>query len=366
MSNKKKKAKKQANPQIAANIFLGLKTTISNDACIKAAREWKGALNIIPVVLALGSVVLALVPYFVQQNGIQGSTAVLGAPSSSYEVGLSELVHSLAYDAEGNERAEPITLEVSSEGKLHFVNNSTDFFNSGSGSDGWYTITRMEENSEHKLEPQIMFEAFFNTAPATTTDDVFFSYIDAFKNPFTGNLRDSQVEVFKGSYIAFGRESVRFRRRNEIVTVTGLTGTYELLKGTSLTQFAASLKGKDVNSAEYIGSVKTYFTDFVNKSYEPAKQKGLWMYTGIFFGVDAGAIILFGAMLFLMTRGKKNPFRIYTFWETQKMAYFAALTPSILSLIGFAIPNMAFILFFFIFGFRMMWMSMKSMRPMAA
>ena len=365
MSNKKKKAKKQVNPEIAANIFLGLKTTISNDACIKAAREWKGALNIVPIVLALGSVVLALVPYFVQQNGLQGSTAVLGTPSSSYETGLSQLIHSLAYDSNGNERPEAITLEVTAEGKLHFVNNTTDFFNSGSGQDGWYTITRKEENADKDLQDQIMFEAFFNTAPATTTDEMFYSYIDAFKNPFTGNLRDSQVEVFKGSYIAFGRESVRFRHRNEIVAFTGLTGSYELLKGKSLTDFAASLKGQDVNSSQYINSVKTYFVDFVNKSYEPAKQKGLWMYTGIFFGVDLGAMILFGLMLFLMTRGKKNPFRIYTFWETQKMAYFAAPTPALLSLIGFAIPNMAFILFFFIFGFRMMWMSMKSMRPIA-
>ena len=367
MSNKKKKAKKQGNPQIARDIFLGLKTLLSNDACIKASREWKGIIrNAIPVVLALGSVVIALVPYFVQQNQVQGASAVLTNPSSNYELGLSQLIHSLAYDSNGVERAEPITLEVTSEGKLNFSrNNNADFFNSGSEDDGWYTLTRMEENSDKELVSHIVFETFFNTAPATTTDEMFFNYIDAFKNPFTGNLRDSQAEVYQASYIAFGRESVRFRRRNELVTVTGLTGSYELLKGENLTAFAASLKDKDVNSEEYIKAVKTHFVDFVNKSYEPAKQKGLWMYTGIFFGVDAGALILFGAMLFLMTRGKKNPFRIYTFWETQKMAYWAALTPALLSLIGFAIPNMAFILFFFIFGFRMMWMSMRSMRPAA-
>jgi hypothetical protein len=151
--------------------------------------------------LALGSVVLALVPYFVQQNGIKGSTAVLGTPSSSYEVGLSQLVHSLAYDDLGNERAEPITLQVSADGKLDFVNKTDDFFNSGSGNDGWYTVYRTEETSEQSsgtepggnLQQQIVFEAFFNTAPATTTDEMFFSYIDAFKNPFTGNLRDSQI-----------------------------------------------------------------------------------------------------------------------------------------------------------------------------
>ncbi len=362
MSNKnKKKAKKQMNPQVAQDIFLGLKTTISNDACIKAAREWKGVRDIIPVVLALGSVVLALVPYFVQQNSVQGSSAVLTSPTGNYEVGLSKMIHSLAYDSTDAERATPITLEITSEGKLNFVNNSTDFLNSGEGTDAWYTLTRKEEDANDVLVDRIVFEAFFNTSARSDTD--FFTDIDAFKNPFTGNIRDSQKETFEGSYIAFGKESVRFRRRNELTTATGLTGSYGMLKGTSLTTFANSMKGKDATKQEYITEVKTYFVDFINKSYEPAKQQGVWMYTGIFAAVDAGAIILFGLMLFLMTRGKKNPFRIYTFWETQKMAYWAAFTPALLSLIGFAIQGMAFILFFFIFGFRMMWMSMKSMRP---
>ncbi len=367
--NKKKKAKKQMNPQVMQDVLLGFKTLISNDACITTAREWKGVVkNIIPVGLALGAVVLALVPYFVQQNQVQGSTAVLGTPSSNYEVGLSSMVHSLAYDENNTVRATPITLEIDDQGKLVFDDTGSNFRNAGTSTQTWYQLTRKEENSSGALTDHIVFEAFFNTE--AINDNEFFARVDTNQNPYTAETRATQVgtdaTVYQSSYIAFGTESVRFRRRNETTTVVGLTGTYELLKNYDLTELATvTLKEVDYNTSEYIDTVKNYFKTFVNNSYEPSKQRSLWMYTGIFFAVDAGAILLFGAMLFLMTRGKKNPYRVYTFWQTQKMAYWASFTPGVLSLIGFAIPNMAFIMFFFLFGFRMMWMSMKSLRPVA-
>ena len=370
MSNKKKKkAKNQpANSQVLGDVFLGVKTLLSNDACIKVSREWKGWRNIFPIILALGSVVLALVPYFVQQNKVQGASAVLTSPTGNYENGLAEMVHALSYDPEGNKRATPINLEITAEGKLKFENATPDFLNADVATEKWFTLSREIIDTNGKPVQHIVFEAFFNTS-SNITDSEFFEDIDTYKNPFNHLERDpnKEINVYQASYIAFGKEFVRFRRRNEMTTATGLTGSYELLKGTNITTVTANDIVKDVpfNTTEYINKVRDYFYDVVNKSYEPAKQKGIWMYTGIFFGVDAGAIILFGLMLFLMTRGKRNPFRIFTFWETQKMAYWAAPTPALLSLIGFAIPNMAFILFFFIFGFRMMWMSMKSIRPQA-
>jgi hypothetical protein len=72
---------------------------------------------------------------------------------------------------------------------------------------------------------------------------------------------------------------------------------------------------------------------------------------------------LLGLTVFLMTRGKTNPFRIYTFWECQKIAYWAAFSPSVLALIGFAFPAYAPLVYIFLYGMRVMWMSMRSLRP---
>jgi maltodextrin utilization protein YvdJ len=65
-----------------------------------------------------------------------------------------------------------------------------------------------------------------------------------------------------------------------------------------------------------------------------------------------------------MTRGKSNPFRVYTFWECQKIAYWASLAPAILAMIlSFSLPAYAMIYYIFFYGMRIMWMSMRSLRP---
>ncbi|MDD7715503.1 MAG: hypothetical protein PUJ84_06330, partial [Mollicutes bacterium] len=97
---------------------------------------------------------------------------------------------------------------------------------------------------------------------------------------------------------------------------------------------------------------------------ETQKNTQSWTYCGIMAAVYVGLEFLFGLVIFLMTRGKRNPFRIYTFWETQKMAYWASVSPAILSLIvGFLLPQFAMMGFIFLFGLRIMWMSMRSLRP---
>jgi len=69
-------------------------------------------------------------------------------------------------------------------------------------------------------------------------------------------------------------------------------------------------------------------------------------------------------MIFILTRGKRNPFRIYTFWETQKISYWASFTPSLLALIfGFIFTEYAVMIFVMLIGVRIMWMSMKSLKP---
>ena len=74
--------------------------------------------------------------------------------------------------------------------------------------------------------------------------------------------------------------------------------------------------------------------------------------------------MIFGLVVFLLTRGKRNPFRVYTFWETQKIAYWAGVAPALLSLaLGFLLTQFSLMLFIFLFGMRLMWLSMKTMRP---
>jgi hypothetical protein len=112
-------------------------------------------------------------------------------------------------------------------------------------------------------------------------------------------------------------------------------------------------------STNTLASWKEIFAD----GYESSKIKSAWISTGIYFGVYAGLTLILGLTVFLMTRGKTNPFRIYTFWECQKIAYWAGLSPALLALFGFLAPSYAPLIFIFLYGMRVMWMSMKSLRP---
>ena len=104
---------------------------------------------------------------------------------------------------------------------------------------------------------------------------------------------------------------------------------------------------------------------FFDQCYINIRNSNTWRSTGIILGVDAGVILLMGVMVFILTRGKNNPFRIYSFWDGQKIAYYACLTPGILALFGFLMSNMAMMLFILAAGVRVMWLSMRTLRYQA-
>ena len=355
--NKKKKKVRRANPETLAKVRLGLSTLISNDACIRTGREWKGALTIIPITLALASVVLAILPTFVSRMNVQGSAIAFSAPVALYDQGLADFISDLVYDIEGNPRETPIELKIEN-GTFSLSDKATLC-----AGNAWYTVNRASTGTT-------AFEVFFNDTPLA--DDVFYTNLNAYKTP-EGEPRDPEGKKTtpQASFLAFGKNSIRFLKKTDLSTnnIGALTGSYQFLNGTDFTAFAKTIKDADGNplkpyQAAYVEKVRAFYTDVINKSYEPAKVAGTWQYTGIFAGIDLGLILLFGLITFLMTRGKKNPFRIYTFWETQKMAYWASFTPAVLSMVlGFWLTQYAFIFFMFTYGMRMMWMSMKSMRP---
>ena len=358
MPKNKKKKQKRVSPETLAKVKTGFATLISNDACIKASREWKGALQIIPIAIALASVVLAVLPTFTSRMNVQGSVAIFSGNSANYEQGFANFTHTLTYDADDVKRGTAIELVIK-DGTFS-INGTQDPTPLTGGSTKWYTVDRASTDQE-------AFEVFFNNSPHT--DATFFEYVDANKNPYTGESRSAEgKKEYPSSYLIFGKQFLRYRKRTSAKTFAALNGRYDRLEGVSFTKFAIDqdTAGLSPLSTKYLENARKLLTDVINRSYETDKIAGTWQYTGIFAGIDAGLIILFGLLMFIMTRGKKNPFRIYTFWETQKMAYFASFTPAILGMIlGFWLTQYAFIFFMFAYGMRMMWMSMRSLRPAA-
>ena len=357
MSNNKKKKRKGLSNETLSKIKNGFGTILSNEAVIKSAREMKGPLDLIAIGLALASIVLSVLPTFISRINIKASSAVFSSPVALYDQGVSEFIDALVYDpATGAERAQALELKISEAGTFSF--SKEDQVALTGGEDKWFTLTRASTSTP-------VFEVFFNNNDALE-DNTFFDRIYTNKNPYTGEERTADVKTVQTSYMAFGKNNIRFQRVIVGQTTAVLPGRYDRLGGTDFTAKAKELRAAGLSpaQAEYVTKVTEYMSNIINLSYETDKVAGAWQYTGIFAGVNTGLIVLFGLVIFLMTRGKKNPFRIINFWETQKIAYWACFTPAIISMIGgFLLTQYAFIFFMFTFGMRMMWMSMRSLRP---
>ena len=370
MSNKSKKYyaknnKKRLSPETKDRLKTGFLTLINNDACVKASREWKGVLNIIPIFFAIVAVILAILPSFVTQMNIQGSTAVYTAPVAGFDVGLASFTHALKYDADGNARAENqlVHVEIDDAGNLKTTNLNQIYAKLDGNEVKWFADIDTANTFP-------AFEVFFNAGFATEIDDeTFFNRLAEGRNPETGIIRyydttGAEVKEPLASYVAFGKTSVVFRKD---IASRGTSCVYDKLHNydlLSLTPKAADGSDLAYGSYTYREKIAENWKVFINNAYEPLKISGAWQFTGIIAAIDAGMIILFAITLFIMTRGKRNPFRIVTYWETMKMSMFASLTPALLSLaLGFWLTQWSYLIFMFTFGLRMMWMSMKSLRP---
>lgn len=358
---KKKQTTKKMNPETKAKLITGFKTLLSNDACRDAAREWKGALQIVPIAFAIVGTVIALTPTLVTQMQVKGSNGVYGAPTADFDVGLASFTYDLKHDQSGNVLPEDKIVHISwdDNGTIK-TSNLDNLYHTESGViRHWYCLY-------DKFEAQPVFEVFFidsfknSDGSLKYTDEQFFKALSQNINPDDGETTRNDATALACSYIAFGKEKMTYRK----YSATGAQeGRYDRLGGKDLANMVPA-DSVPFMSAKYREMVKASWVEFIDLSYETIKIQSGWAFVGIMAAIDFGMVLLFGALLFVMTRGKNNPYRILNMWETMKMAGFGSLTPAILTLIfGFMFTQYAYLLFMFTYGLRMMWFSMKSLRP---
>ena len=102
----------------------------------------------------------------------------------------------------------------------------------------------------------------------------------------------------------------------------------------------------------------------IRQLYNQTRLKAAGIQLGIMSAINVGIVLIMGFMVWVLTRGKNNPYRIFNVWECYKIVAWAALTPAILtSGLGFLIKMFASTIFPLLLGVRVMWLSMKSLRP---
>ncbi|MCR4562116.1 MAG: hypothetical protein K5694_02805 [Bacilli bacterium] len=361
-----------------------LTTLIKNDACVEARKlRWYPA-----VIIAVLSVFLAVLPISITYFNINGSS-ILNSPLYNLENSLHDFHEEVASNGIGLE-IKYGALKVSgwdtvyNDHYAHYHTRTTtkvvaDVSSAESVSDSSVSVSSVSESSTSSPDKVITvtetvcdFSVWYvkdvQISNANLSD--LFAYATSDYSPLAtikeapenclilGEHNFMLVKLPSGKDIGSSQgyrycewNNANFENKNlvDIFDKDIFTGNaYDLTKTDKRTAI-----------------VETWKKVF-NYGYDNTRVTTAWRFTGIMSGVFAGTILLMGLVVFLMTRGKNNPFRTYTFWQSQKIAYWASFTPAVLAMILCFIPltaNFAMIFFIMLYAFRIMWMSMRSLRP---
>jgi len=346
-----------------------MKSLISNDACIEGGRTKPWYFSIIFVLLSLILAVLPIMVTSLQANGSDFTALTYLYNYDNAIVAFSDHLadNSFSMVVSGDEEAKHLEADEVAWAALH------------TGEDNLFN-----QYVHLDVEGDVDFEVYYtNTIDADFIQ--FYTRVSENKSPIDGSPRDAEATARSTSYLIFGRERMvgQLFQPGNTTAISGLSGDYLNLElGTDLQDFATieldgvsyvtshdgkfAGEGGALKAEVYRSAVSDRWNVFYDDIYYNTKMVTARNSTLIMLGVDALLIFFMGLMVFILTRGKQNPFRIYTFWETQKISYWASFTPSLLALIfGFIFTQYAVMIFVMLIGVRIMWMSMKSLKPVA-
>ncbi len=347
------------------NFKLIMKSLINNDACIEGGRTKRWFFAVIFAVLSL---VLAVLPIMVTSLQAQGSDFTAGNYLYNYDNAIVAFSDSL--------KDNNLSMVVSEDANGRFLAVDKTQWEAA------YTANAYKQYVHLNNDSKVDFEVYYTEAVGQEFVD-YYTLVSQNKSPIDGSWREAADTARSTSYLIFGRERMvgQLFQPGNTTALSGVSGDYLKL---DLGFDFKSLATVEIDGVTYVTShddkfsepngflsidayrsqIQNRWNDVYDAVYYNTKMVTARDSTLIMLGVDALLIFFMGLMIFILTRGKRNPFRIYTFWETQKIAYWASFTPSLLALIfGFIFTEYAVMIFVMLIGVRIMWMSMKSLKP---
>jgi hypothetical protein len=342
-----------------------MKSLINNDACIEGGRTKRWFFAVIFAVLSL---VMAVLPIMVTSLQAQGSDFTAGNYLYNYDNAIVAFSDSL--------KDNNLSMVVSEDANGRFLAVDKTQWEAA------YTANAYKQYVHLNNDSKVDFEVYYTEAVGQEFVD-YYTLVSQNKSPIDGSWREAADTARSTSYLIFGRERMvgQLFQPGNTTALSGVSGDYLKL---DLGFDFKSLATVEIDGVTYVTShddkfsepngflsidayrsqIQNRWNDVYDAVYYNTKMVTARDSTLIMLGVDALLIFFMGLMIFILTRGKRNPFRIYTFWETQKIAYWASFTPSLLALIfGFIFTEYAVMIFVMLIGVRIMWMSMKSLKP---
>ena len=134
------------------------------------------------------------------------------------------------------------------------------------------------------------------------------------------------------------------------------TYTFDQILSTGITSSLTAIEKRNL--------INSNSASFFHQVYIDPVFTQTWVTFGIYCGVNGGIMIIMAFIIFAMTRGKNNPNRSIKLLQCFSIAFWFAITPALISItLGFAIPQFGAMLFLITYSFRIMFLSMKYLRP---
>ena len=340
-----------------------LRTLWSNDANMNYALNHKWYWS---VLIGIISLIITLIAPVVNALNVKGSSYVGTAASDPFYYGLFEY----------NEDADDTTYAIKfADGKLA----------------GSYTFETYENYTAQKDESKPLPKPYYSYirqdlhvldiyVTDLAHDDKTYLELILGSNPNYGDASTearTSMELEKytrtSSFIFFSSDRIYSRLYANNTAVSSINGNYNHVLeafselGSSYTfKDILSHKLSDVDSTNLAQHKKIMdnYKAYSDKIYIDTKNEQALITLGIYAAINAGVLLLMGFVIWLMCRGKNNPNRSLKIWHGWQISAFQALTPSILALIiGFIMAQFAAMGFVLVYSFRVMYLSMKYLRP---
>ncbi len=320
----------------------------------------------LPLILAILAVVLALTPIMVAAGSASGGS-VLSSNTYGFDNAASYVLQDL--------KNEDYTFTVNEKHKLEGKKGNIDLGTGTALND--FVVGKYESEKDGNTQLDLVFYYAKLSAKGVSkfiTEATKVQYIVG------GETEKSEADPDDTKYytpsFVFMYEtgmyiSIYKHNSTAAATYTGYSTSWSTTKvGTELVAKlgTVTVKGENVDFATdpvaYKAGVIKNFKGVLNRLYDEAKTKNFWMTTGIYAGVDTLIIVVYGLLIFLMTRGKRNMFNFMKFHQCLKISMEASFTPGLLALIlGFLLTQYAYIFFIVLSGIRVMWLTMKQFKP---
>lgn len=357
-----------------------LKSLINNAACVEGGRHrpWFFA-----VIIALLSLAVAIVPTFVQSITREGDQ-VVGNADYGVQIASQRFIEDMndnnitiqieTGDSSNMLDVTPIITrfnDLVSEGKQNPDHHSY-FGTDMNGNKCWthtnqegnidfqaYVLTNEEYRSNEKINSISSYTVYENDQTVTKKRTGSFMILSPYyaalyvQKNVNGTLSD--VGSIYGDFSYIDTKDAPF-------SLNKFNG------GRNSAQIASEFPADNLDSgakyAEYRDFTWSNWKLFYKTFYNNTRLTNTWQSTLLILGIDAALLLFMGLMIWILTRGKNNPFRIYTFWESQKISYWTTITPALLTCgLSFLIPSFSQVFFALFLGVRVMWLSMRTLRP---